>query len=425
MTQLGGKVIAVTGAGSGIGRALALELAQRGAHLALSDIDEGGLKQTLALLSAHRSQAKVTSERVDVSDAAAVEAWAARSVAAHGGVDGIINNAGIAVRGSIAAMPYEHFKRVIDVDLWGVVHGVRAFLPHLRACGAGHIVNISSINGMVPFANNGPYNMAKYAVLGLSETLMQELAREPIVITCVHPGGIRTNIVRNAVGMGTEDAVVFDRLARTSAESAAKQIVAAMLRDQPRLYVGFDAKVMAVAKRLVPATAVRVAGYLSSIATHGETAAQAAPGEGKGRRVWIDHTSEFRAPPPEVELLLSDIDGWPAWTPGLLAVRRKRNGPIRVGSSFTLVVKLKGAPPALLPCKVLRLEPGLVEWGGTIGGAEIRHRFEVTALEGERCRVRQLEYATGWLGQLARPFEAAAAAHDRAWSDALVARFTN
>lgn len=414
MTQLAGKVVAITGAASGIGRALARELSSRGAHVALSDIDEAGLAQTASMLA---DATRATTTVVDVRDRDAVDAWATGVVADHGGVDGIINNAGLAVRGSVGEMPYEQFKLVVDVDMWGVVHGVRAFLPHLRARGAGHIVNISSINGVVPFANNGPYNMSKYAVLGLSETLMQELRGEPIEVTCVHPGGIRTNIVRNAPGMSHGDAAMFDRIAMTSPEAAARQILDGMERNQPRVYVGLDAKLMATAKRLLPHATVHVVGAGSAVATRGHE------GDASARRIWIDHTSHLAARVEDVAPLLNDIDGWPSWTPGLIAIRRNKRTPVDVGTGFLMVLRPRGAPPTALPCKVLRKEPGVIEWGGGVGNAEIRHSFEYAANGEGGCSVRHLEYATGWLGALTRPIERIAFAHDRAWSAALEARF--
>lgn len=414
MSKLMGKVIAVTGAASGIGRALAQDLASRGADLALSDVDEDGLAKTATLVG---DAVRVTTACVDVRDADAVDRWAAQVVHQHGWVDGIINNAGLAVRDSVAQMDYEKFKLVIDVDMWGVVHGVRAFLPHLRRRGGGYIVNISSINGMVPFANNGPYNMSKYAVLGLSETLMQELREEPIIVTCVHPGGIRTNIVRNAPGMGKADAAIFDRIAMTSAQGAARQILDGMERGRARVYVGADAKFMAAAKRLLPAATVGVVGRLSAIATRGENDAT------RSRRVWIDHSVDLAAPLHEVEGLLRDIDGWTAWTPGLLRLRRDTSSPVAPGETFMMVLKAKGAPPALVPCKVLRWEPGLIEWGGGVGSSKVRHSFTCEALDGGGTRVRQVEYATGVLAQAMRPIERIAARHNRAWSDALERRF--
>jgi NAD(P)-dependent dehydrogenase (short-subunit alcohol dehydrogenase family) len=261
MTKIAEKVVAVTGAGSGIGRALAVELVASGAHVALSDVNEAALEETVALV---RGETRVTSHVVDVRDRSAVARYAAEALAEHGGADVIINNAGLAVRATIEDMTYEDFALVIDVNLWGVVHGTKEFLPLLRKRGGGHIVNISSINAMVPFAKNGPYNAAKYAVLGFSETLMQELAGGPIRVTCVHPGGIKTNIARNGRGVSAAEAAFFERVAMTSPRTAAKTILRGVARDQPRVYIGADAMLMAAAKRIAPDLAVKVSGKVSS-----------------------------------------------------------------------------------------------------------------------------------------------------------------
>jgi NAD(P)-dependent dehydrogenase (short-subunit alcohol dehydrogenase family) len=250
MTRVAEKVVAVTGAASGIGRALARHLAAKGASLALSDVDEAGLHETAALLegATHR----VTTHVVDVRSREAVYRYAEDVALQHGGVDIVINNAGLAVRAGIEEISYDDFELVIDVNMWGVVYGTKAFLPWLRKRGAGHIVNISSLNAMVPFWKNGPYNISKYAVLALSETLMQELAGGPIRVTCVHPGGIRTNIARNARGVSEADVAAFDRVARTTPEKAAEVIVSGVEKDREQIFVGIDAKVLATAKRLFP-----------------------------------------------------------------------------------------------------------------------------------------------------------------------------
>lgn len=166
MSTLADKVAVVTGAGSGIGRALALQLAARGAHVALSDVNAAGLAETAASI---QGPTRVTTHVVDVRDWDAMQRHAGDVKEAHGGADVVINNAGLAVRGSVEEMAYDDFRLVIDVNFWGVVHGVKAFFPLLRERGAGHFVNISSINGMVPFFKNGPYNASKYAVYGLNE----------------------------------------------------------------------------------------------------------------------------------------------------------------------------------------------------------------------------------------------------------------
>jgi short-subunit dehydrogenase len=200
---------------------------------------------------------------VDVRDREALQRYAADAELVHGGGDAIINNAGLTARAGIEQVSDEHFERIIGVNLWGVINGTRAFLPLLRKRPEGHVVNISSINGIVPFANNGPYNVSKYGVLGFTETLMQELPGQPIHVTCVHPGGIRTGIVRNAIGSTAEEVELFDRIAMTSADQAAETILRGVERNKQRVYVGVDAKLLALAKRLMPATTVRLVGALS------------------------------------------------------------------------------------------------------------------------------------------------------------------
>jgi NAD(P)-dependent dehydrogenase (short-subunit alcohol dehydrogenase family) len=261
MTAIKDKVVVVTGAGSGIGRALAQDLVSRGAHVALSDVNQKGLEETAGLL---HGAGRVTTHVLDVRDWTAMQKHAVDVKTAHGGADIIINNAGLTVHGSIEEMSYEDFKLVIDVNLWGVVHGTKAFFPLLRERAAGHIVNIASINAMVPFARNGPYNVSKYAVYGLNETLMQELSGQSIRVTSVHPGGIKTNIANHAKHLSAKEAAFFNKIARTTAASAASQILRAVERNQERLFVGADAKVMATAKRLLPAWTVKFVGAASA-----------------------------------------------------------------------------------------------------------------------------------------------------------------
>jgi NAD(P)-dependent dehydrogenase (short-subunit alcohol dehydrogenase family) len=260
MTLVQDKVVALTGAASGIGRALAQLLASKGAHLAISDVNEAGLRETASML---HGPGEVSTHVVDVRTRDAVYHYADDVERRHGGADIVINNAGLTVHGSIEAVSYEDFELVIGVNMWGVIYGTKAFLPLLRKRPEGHIVNISSINAMVPFVDNGPYNISKYAVLGLSETLMMELAEDPIHVTCVHPGGIRTNIVRNAKGLSEKEAAMFDRIARTMPEGAAAQIVSGIEKNREQIFVGLDAKAMATAKRIAPRWIVRRAGAVA------------------------------------------------------------------------------------------------------------------------------------------------------------------
>lgn len=260
MTMISGKVVAVTGAASGIGRALAQTLAEEGAHLAIADVNEAGLRETVALLPAG---AHVSQHTLDVRDRTAFEAFAQAVKAQHGGADVIINNAGVATRASIEDSSYEDLEFVINVNLWGVIYGTKAFLPLFRERGAGHIVNIASINSLVPFPLNGPYNISKYGVYGLNETLMQELRGQTIRVTSVHPGGVRTNIVVNGRGMSAHQAKAFSRVARTTPARAARTIVDGIKNNRERVFVGVDSKIMATAKRIAPGSMVALTGYLT------------------------------------------------------------------------------------------------------------------------------------------------------------------
>lgn len=261
MKSFSNKVAAITGAGSGMGRSLAIKLAERGCHVAVSDVNEVGLAETVRLAGMHG--VKVTSKRVDVSKREEVYTWADEVVADHGKCNLIFNNAGVAYGATVEGCDYEDAEWVVGINFWGVVYGTKAFLPLLRKRPEAHIANISSINGMVPFAKNAPYNMSKYAVLGFSETLMQELSGQSIHVTCVHPGGIKTNIARNGRGATEAEIAFFDRIAMTTADTTARVTLDAVEHNRERVLVGADAKVMAAAKRLLPSWTVRLIGAAS------------------------------------------------------------------------------------------------------------------------------------------------------------------
>jgi NAD(P)-dependent dehydrogenase (short-subunit alcohol dehydrogenase family) len=267
MKTFGGRVAAVTGAGSGIGRALARELAARGAHLALSDINEAGLAETVMLCEAAAAAAKITSQRVDVADRDAVYAWADQVVADHGRVNLIFNNAGVALAATIEAMSYEDFEWLMSINFWGVVYGTKAFLPHLKAAGEGHVINMSSVFGLISVPGQAAYNAAKFAVRGFTDALRMELEMNPCGVSCttVHPGGVKTNIARNArvdpsMALGRPDAAAdeFDKMARTTPENAARQILLGVTRDRRRVLVGPDAAVIDLVSRLPAAASQRL-----------------------------------------------------------------------------------------------------------------------------------------------------------------------
>jgi NAD(P)-dependent dehydrogenase (short-subunit alcohol dehydrogenase family) len=260
MQHFAGRVAAITGAGSGIGRALARDLARRGTHLSLSDNDEVGLAETVTLCEG--AGVKVTSQVVDVADRAAVYAWADQVVADHGKVNLIFNNAGVALGSTIESMSYEDFEWLMDINFWGVVHGTKAFLPHLIASGEGHIVNLSSVFGLMSIPSQSAYNAAKFGVRGFTDALRIELdvARNGVSCTTVHPGGIKTNIARNArvddsvsafTGVAPDSTGEdFDRVAMTTPEKAARQILKAVERNRRRALIGPDAKVLDLISRL-------------------------------------------------------------------------------------------------------------------------------------------------------------------------------
>ncbi|GFG75075.1 SDR family NAD(P)-dependent oxidoreductase [Mycobacterium botniense] len=255
MEGFAGKIAVVTGAGSGIGQALAIELARSGAQLAISDVDTEGLARTEERLKA--IGAPVKADRLDVTERESFLAYADAVNEHFGAVNQIYNNAGIAFTGDIEVTPFKDIERVMDVDFWGVVNGTKAFLPHLIASGDGHVINISSIFGLFSVPGQAAYNSAKFAVRGFTEALRQEmaLAGHPVKVTTVHPGGIKTAIARNATaaeGLDKDElAELFDkRMAITSPQRAARIILDAVRKNKARVLVGPDAKALDLLVRL-------------------------------------------------------------------------------------------------------------------------------------------------------------------------------
>ena len=261
MTAINGSAAAITGAASGIGRALALELAAGGCDVAIADRDEAGLAATAAELATRGR--KVTTHRVDVSDPAQIQAFATAATAAHPGLNIVINNAGVALLGQFGEIDQAQFEWLMNINFWGVVHGTRAFLPHLERQKAAHIVNISSIFGIIAPSGQTAYCASKFAVRGFSESLRHEfwLNNSPVQLTVVHPGGIKTNIVRN---MRTGAAITdnarrvesierFDtEFAKTTSEVAAQTIIRGIEKNAPRVLIGNDAKFMDLLQRFRP-----------------------------------------------------------------------------------------------------------------------------------------------------------------------------
>ncbi|MBR0693711.1 SDR family oxidoreductase [Bradyrhizobium lablabi] len=263
MTAIQGSAAAVTGAASGIGRALALELSLRGCDLALADRDEAGL-QAVGAEIAKASQRKVTAHRLDVGEPGQIEDFARAAITAHPALNIVINNAGVALLGQFGEIEQAQMDWLFNINFWGTVHATRAFLPQLSRQREAHIVNISSIFGIVAPPGQSAYCAAKFAVRGFSESLRHELAvaGSPVKLSVVHPGGVATNIARNArTGTGVTDNARraqsierFDALAKTTPAAAALRIIAGIEKNRPRILIGNDARFMDLLQRFRPAT---------------------------------------------------------------------------------------------------------------------------------------------------------------------------
>ena len=263
MTAIRGAAAAVTGAASGIGRALALEFCARGCDLALADRDEAGLLSLAAEIAKTQSR-KVTVHRVDVSEPKQIEDFAEAAVAAHPGLNILVNNAGVALLGQFNEIDQAQMDWLMNINFWGVVHATRAFLPHLSRQREAHIVNLSSIFGIIAPPGQTAYAAAKFAVRGFSESLRHELqmAASPVKLSVVHPGGVSTNIVRNSRdGTGVTDnerrvqsIERFDAVAKTTPAAAALRIIAGIEKNAPRILIGNDARIMDLLQRFRPGT---------------------------------------------------------------------------------------------------------------------------------------------------------------------------
>ncbi|MCS6984334.1 MAG: SDR family NAD(P)-dependent oxidoreductase [Leptospiraceae bacterium] len=257
MKKWEGKVVVITGAGSGIGRALAIALAQRRALISISDIKLHDLEKTADMC---RAYSRVQALLVDVSKKDEMKQYPEKVLSEFGQINVIINNAGVALSGRVEETSVEDYEWLMGINWWGVLYGTKYFLPFLRQAGEGHIVNISSLFGLIAVPTQSAYNAAKFAVRGFTESLAQELAGSSIGVTGVYPGGIKTSIAHNARFISgpkgeknhAEVAERFLKMAQTSAEEAAEQIIRAIEEKKPRLLIGYDALILDSLGRFFP-----------------------------------------------------------------------------------------------------------------------------------------------------------------------------
>lgn len=257
------RIVVVTGAASGIGRSLAVQLAGMGASLAIADMNLEGMAQTQQLAQA--AGARCSTHKLDVADREAFDAFARDVISEHGAVHAVFNNAGVTLVDSVENQSYEDFNWLMNINFWGVVFGTRAFLPYLKQVEEAHIVNVSSVFGILAVPLQSAYNSSKFAVRGFTESLKMELAGSHIHVSCVHPGGIKTGIAQNSrmnektLGAPQEELEAeFDAMARTTADEAAAIMIRGVLKNKRRIMVGTDAKIMSLVTRLFPGSYERL-----------------------------------------------------------------------------------------------------------------------------------------------------------------------
>jgi len=265
MKSFNQRVVVITGAASGIGRCLAVQLAQEGAQLALADMNTDGLAETRTLVEAAGAHCSV--HKLDVANREAVEKFAANVVEAHGAVHVVFNNAGVTLVDTVESQSYEDFNWLMNINFWGVVYCTRAFLAYLQQVDEAHIVNVSSVFGLLAMPLQSAYNSSKFAVRGFTEALKMELAGSHIRVSSIHPGGIKTGIARNSrmneksIGTSQEQMKAdFDANARTTADQAATIIIKGVRKNKRRILVGTDAKIMSLLTRLFPGSYEKIMG---------------------------------------------------------------------------------------------------------------------------------------------------------------------
>jgi len=268
MKTLLNRVAAITGAGSGMGRALASALAARGCHLAISDINQEALDETAA--SCQNYGIEVSTYQVDTSSKEAVYAFADKVVKDHGEVHMVFNNAGVSLTDNVEHMSYKDFEWLMDINFWGVVYGSKAFLPYLQKVNDAHIINTSSIFGTIAVPSQSAYNASKFAVRGFTYAMRMELLDTHINVSCVQPGGVKTNIVRdsryvaadNSAQTKEEFVASFDTMANLTPEQAAEKILKGVMKNKAQILVGNDALFASILERLAPVSYQKLIGKI-------------------------------------------------------------------------------------------------------------------------------------------------------------------
>lgn len=257
MKSFQNKVAVITGAGSGIGRALAIQLAKSGAKLALSDVNESGLAETVGVCQS--AGAAVFSKKVDVSKLKEIQALVADVIAEFGQADMVFNNAGIALgKKNLSELSYEEWEKIMGINVWGVIYGTKEFLPYLLQQPEAAIINISSIFGLAGIAEQTPYCTTKFAVRGFTESLRTELIDSNVEVYCVHPGGINTNISQHALEEAQSDPTKkkeienFNKMLRHTPAKAAETILTAVKNKNQKILIGEEAYLFDYATRLLP-----------------------------------------------------------------------------------------------------------------------------------------------------------------------------
>ncbi|RJP38729.1 MAG: SDR family oxidoreductase [Desulfobacteraceae bacterium] len=268
------KTVVVTGAASGIGRALGLKLAEAGCRLALGDIDVKGLAETADMITKINGHASI--HPVDTGNRDQVYAFAESVIGHHGNVHVLVNNAGVTLTALIAEMEDADFEWVMNINFWGMVHATRAFLPKLKSTGKAHIVNVSSVFGLCGIPTQAAYNSSKFAIRGFTESLNQELKGSGVSATVVFPGGILTNIAKNGrfksnsglVRDKSDVVALHEKLSFTSADTAAKRIIKAIQKQEKRVLIGFDAHLFDIIQRVFPSGYQTILNLLISKRDH-------------------------------------------------------------------------------------------------------------------------------------------------------------